>query len=72
MVVTDKPLAVAGLNSYRYKGPFGWIMIGARDDREALQEARRSTETPVPIDNLQRYNGAIYVDLKSAPPEVKD
>jgi hypothetical protein len=29
--IHNKPLAAAGLTSYRYKGRYGWIMIGARD-----------------------------------------
>lgn len=40
--VTDRPLAVKGLTSYRYRGPFGWIMIGANGDKDALREAARS------------------------------
>ena len=32
MITTDKPLADHGLTSYRYRGRYGWIMIGARDD----------------------------------------
>jgi hypothetical protein len=39
----DKPCAAAGLTSYRYKGRYGWIMIGATDQRDALREACRST-----------------------------
>lgn len=58
----NKPLAVPGLSSYRYKGPYGWIMIGARDDEDALREAGRSTAAPVP-ENLQAWNGSEYVPL---------
>lgn len=39
----DRPCAAAGLTSYRYKGRYGWIMIGAKDHRDALREACRST-----------------------------
>ena len=39
---TEKPCAAQGLKSYRYKGPFGFIMIGATDDDDALNEAQRS------------------------------
>jgi hypothetical protein len=56
----DRPMAAAGLTSYRYKGQCGWIMVGARDHQDALSEARRSTETPVSIDNLQVWNGKSY------------
>lgn len=38
----DKPCASAGLTSYRYKGQYGWIMIGAKNTQDALQEALRS------------------------------
>lgn len=42
MSLHDKPLASAGFTSYRCKGRYGWIMIGARDDVDAIREARRS------------------------------
>lgn len=41
--IHDKPCAIAGLVSYRYRGRYGWIMIGARDHADALREASRST-----------------------------
>lgn len=56
----DKPMAVVGLISYRYKGPKGWIMIGASDDADALREAARSTEAPDPK-LLQVWTGGAYV-----------
>jgi len=60
--VTCMPLAAPGLWSYRYKGIFGWIMIGAKDDADALKEARRSMSTSsVQIENLEKWNGASYV-----------
>jgi hypothetical protein len=49
MNVTDKPLAAPGLNSYRYRGRYGFIMIGATDTPDALNEARRSTDEPVTV-----------------------
>ena len=42
MDCTNKPLAVSPFISYRYKGRYGWIMIGAMNDSEALREAERS------------------------------
>lgn len=42
MNIHDRPLAGAGLTSYRYKGAYGWIMIGATNHHEALKEALRS------------------------------
>jgi hypothetical protein len=56
----DKPMAAHGLTSYRYKGRFGWIMIGARDDQDALREAQRSTSDKVLIENLQIWGGESY------------
>lgn len=58
----DKPLAVAGLTSYRYRGHYGWIMIGAKDHTDALREASRSTDG-VCIDNMQVWDGKEYVRL---------
>lgn len=56
----DKPVAAHGLISYRYKGRFGWIMIGAKDDNDALREAQRSTSDKVTMNNLQIWNGTNY------------
>lgn len=53
----DRPCASKGLTSYRYKGRYGWIMIGAHNDDDALREAKRSTDN-VGIDNLQVWNEA--------------
>ena len=61
--VHDSPLAVQGLTSYRYKGRFGWIMIGAKNHADALKEAARSTNS-VQAANLQVWNGAQYVAAK--------
>lgn len=58
--VTDRPLACAPLTSFRLGGPFGWIMIGAKDEHGAMQEARRSTPHPRRED-LQRWNGQQYL-----------
>jgi hypothetical protein len=56
----DKPCAAHGLNSYRYRGRYGWIMIGARDDAHALREAARSSSAAIDPANLQRWNGTAY------------
>jgi hypothetical protein len=56
----DKPMAAAGLISYRYKGRYGWIMIGAKDHADALNEAQRSTSDKVSQANLQVWNGTQY------------
>lgn len=57
----DKPLAAEGLISYRLKGRFGWVMIGALDDDDAMTQAARSTPNPQ-IENLEIWNGAQYVN----------
>lgn len=44
--VHDKPLAAEGLKSYRLKGPYGHVMIGAKDHGDAMREAARSTAKP--------------------------
>ena len=62
--VTSKPLAAEGYDSYRYKGAYGWIMIGANSDAEALGEARRSIPDPkvvLSLEKLQRWDGSAYV-----------
>lgn len=56
----DKPMAAHGLISYRYRGRYGWIMIGAKDDNDALREAQRSTNDKVTRDNLQIWKGSQY------------
>ncbi|WP_454875182.1 hypothetical protein [Paraburkholderia xenovorans] len=58
----DRPLAAEGLLSYRCKGAFGWIMIGATDDDDAFREALRSSET-AKRETLQRWDGLGYVDV---------
>ena len=64
MNIFDKPLADHGLISYRYRGRYGWIMIGARDDMDAMREASRSTDYPVTLDKLEIWNGTNYVQIK--------
>jgi hypothetical protein len=61
--IHDKPLAVNGLVSYRYQGRFGWIMVGAKDDADALRQAQRSTRDPVVIERLQVWEVDKYVFL---------
>lgn len=60
----DKPLAAPGLTSYRYRGAYGWVMIGAKDTCDALREAARSmTYHGIAIENLEMWNGECYVRL---------
>lgn len=60
MDIQDKPLAIEGLKSYRYQGPFGWIMIGAVDETDALKEAKRSTAGAVTREWLQEWTNGEY------------
>lgn len=63
--IHNKPLAAAGLTSYRYKGHYGWIMIGAKNALDAINEARRSMEGGVVSpERLQVWNGKEYVDVQ--------
>ena len=58
---TELPFAAPGLTSYRYMGSYGWIMIGAKTDLDALSEAGRSLTNCKPtIDGLQKWNGEKY------------
>ncbi len=61
----NRPLSANGLTSYRYKGPYGWIMIGAHDTEGALMEAARSTDAKIECANLQIYNyeKGQYIDI---------
>lgn len=59
----NKPLAAKGLTSYRYKGRYGYVMIGAADTASALREAARSTSDVV-IDNLEIWNGTEYAAVR--------
>lgn len=54
-----RPLAAPGLTSYRCRSGYGWIMIGASDDRDALREARRS-KAEVLEQDLQVWDGTQY------------
>lgn len=60
MLVTEKPLSASPLLSYRCKDVFGWIMIGAKDDADAFNEALRSNPKSK-IEHLQKWDGQAYV-----------
>lgn len=54
---TEKPCAAAGLTSYRYRGRYGWIMIGAKNQHDALREALRSvSQESVSAENLEVWD----------------
>ena len=59
----NKPMAAKGLTSYRYKGRYGWIMIGATDTKDALKEAQRSASDSVILDNLQVWAVTQYENI---------
>jgi hypothetical protein len=63
--IHSRPLAAKGLTSYRYKGNYGWIMIGARNTKDALNEARRSLSYGKPVKSkLQVYKSGKYTSVK--------
>lgn len=55
----NMPLASVGYTSYRCKGRYGWIMIGAKDNNDAMQQARR-TDPNADILDLEIWNGSVY------------
>jgi len=55
--VHNRPCAAPGLVSYRARGRFGFIMIGATDNADAWREAKRSSDAP---HSLERWNGGAY------------
>lgn len=59
----DRPMAAAPYTSYRYRGRYGFIMIGAHDHAGALREAARSTHATVIADDLEVWNGSRYVPV---------
>lgn len=59
--ITSRPLAAPGLLSYRCANPYGWTMIGALSDDDALHQARCSS-AGARREDLQRWDGAEYVD----------
>lgn len=64
----DRPLAWAGLTSYRYPSRYGgWIMIGARSNADALREAERSMERGESATGslLQIWDGERYVGAEA-------
>lgn len=64
---TERPCAVKGLTSYRYRGRYGWIMIGAKDDADALNEANRSLSGCGAVKgNLQVWEGERYQPVQVA------
>jgi hypothetical protein len=54
------PCAAPGLTSYRATGRYGYVMIGATDDRDAMREAKRSTDV---VHALEVWDGTNYVPV---------
>jgi hypothetical protein len=52
----DRPMSAKGLTSYRFKGTFGWVMIVATSHKDALSEAKRSTDAPITMSRLQVWS----------------
>ena len=61
----NKPMAIKGLKSYRYRGRYGYIMIGATDTQDALREASRSTDSKITIDNLEAWDYSKYLYIQA-------
>ncbi len=60
--LTNKPLAAKPFTSYRYPGRYGWIMIGAKDNADAMNEAGRSGPYEDPS-KLEMWNGTQYIKV---------
>jgi hypothetical protein len=58
--IYNRPLAAEGLISYRAKGRYGYIMIGAKDNTDAWNEAKRSTNNPT---DLEVWGGEKYIPV---------
>lgn len=73
MGIFDKPMAAKGLESYRYKRRNGgYMMIGAKNDFDALTQAKRSLTIGeydcfegITLKNMQKWNGNAYVDCSA-------
>lgn len=61
--MSTHPMASNGLITYRYRGRYGFIYIGASTDTEALSEAQRSTDDKVTPERLERHNGQHFVGV---------
>ena len=60
--LSSMPLAAYGYTSYRYRGIYGWVMIGAKDVDDALREASRSVDVVV-RDRLEVWDGSKYIPV---------
>jgi hypothetical protein len=62
----EKACADRGFVSYRYNGPFGYVMIGAKDDDDAYRQAARSIEQLPNRHMLQVWRNDQYVNVVQA------
>lgn len=60
---TERPCAAHGLKSYRYRGLYGFVMIGATDDSHALSEAARSIDGVAKPSKLEAWTGKHYAPV---------
>jgi hypothetical protein len=63
--MSNHPMASNGLITYRYRGRYGFIYIGATTDTEALSEVQRSTDDTVTPERLERFNGHYFQEVLS-------
>lgn len=63
--IHEKPCAAHGLVSFRYRQDFGYIMIGAKDQEDAVREVKRTTNDALILDRLEVWDPAVckYRDL---------
>lgn len=67
----NRPLAAAGLTSYRCRTRFGYAMIGAKDDADAMNEAVRAYPA-AKREDLEAWDGKRYVPaVPAAPPAAR-
>ena len=59
----NRPLAANGLISYRYRGTYGYVMIGAKNESDALLEAMRSTGKASSVARLEAWDGEKYTPV---------
>ena len=60
----ERPCASPPWVSYRCRGMWGWIMIGAKDDDDARREALRSSPN-AKLETLQIWYGGAYIPVSS-------
>ena len=60
MKIHERPCASKGLTSYRCKTIYGWVMIGARDHDDAMNEAKQSSSF-AKRENLEVWDGSRYI-----------